>query len=155
MLFRSRGWVLDVAARAGDGRAQAERANLIDVARPDDDVPDGGGRGDGRRRVDAVLHQDRDDRCAIVKLSELGSGTSQSHRPSQRSAVDDEVWMLINADSQQSTRYNTSVSKLDMIQPGVELVIKGGRAMRWTVDFDQGLDNLVCHVAVFWDVVQH
>lgn len=163
-----RGWVLDVAARAGPQHAQG--AAVVERGR---DAPGG-----QMRAVVDVLHRDRDGRCAIVRLADPGP----SARPSGSERSDALVWMLVNTDAQQrSSRMDASGSgsKLDRLQPGVGVVVRGGDAMQWTVDYDRtvvgaggssdslggggslvgqgsegGKDTSTCHVAVLWDVVR-
>jgi len=180
-----RGWVLDVAARAGDGRALAGRGKKVEDVGLSYDPHDRRGGPDGRMNVDEILHQDRDGRCAIVKLTGPSNGTSPSsspspsQRPRPRSAGSGDMWVLIDTDSQQTARLNPPGSKLDMLRPGVEIMIKGGEAMRWRVDCGRTLvaggpsspgqegrnalfglssgpvrETSVYHVAVFWDVVR-
>lgn len=173
-----RSWVLDVAARAGDGRALAERGKKVEAVGLGEDL---GVRREsaGRMNVDEILHQDWDGRCAIVRLSDLDDLTSPSQRPRPRSVRNGDEWMLINTDSQHTSRLNPPGSKLEMLRPGAEIMIKGGEAMRWRVDCGRtlvaggtsspgqgGRNSLVglsseavdetsgSHVAVFWDVVQ-
>lgn len=163
-----RGWVLDVAVRAGEGRVVGDRSG-----RPNDELTQTDGRDDGQMIVDKVLHRDRDGRFVVVRLSE------QAQRGAQRHTEEGRVWILVNTDSQQPNRRNMSTSRLEMLQPGARIVVKGGEAMRWSVEFEAILatgtsliegqphgvplvdsssesveDEKRCHVAVLWEIVQ-
>lgn len=157
-----RGWVLDIATRASSATMMTSS---------------GTGQGETERVVQVVLREPSG-RFAVVKTVASDSAEAieadNESKHSVEQASEQRTWMLINTDSHVPSRPRFGSgpggrpsSKLDLLEIGAEIVIKGGENMRWSLDIDMGndLDETTdeavpekekdnCHVAVLWDVVR-
>lgn len=151
-----RSWVLDIATRASAATAMT----LSET-----------GQGETERVVQVVLREPSG-RFAVVRTVTSNSATDDTVMSEGRNeaestveqAAEQKTWMLINTDSHVPSRPRSRSglggrpsSKLDLLENGAEIMIKGGEAMRWSLNTDS--DELEkekdkCYVAVLWDVVR-